>query len=87
MEMTYNSIPIFKLDESLNCLYFRSSLTAQYAFVFKKISNSSNLNYISEFSLSNGKIEVVLAFCTAHDIVFTNDYNSILLNKSMWKLS
>ena len=38
MEMTYNSIsiPIFKLDESLNCLYFRSSRTAQYAYVFKK---------------------------------------------------
>ena len=45
--------------------------------MLKSISNSSNLNYISELNLSNGKIEVVLAFCTAHDIVFT----SMLLNK------
>ena len=74
------------MNHSTACILEVPELHSMLMFL-KNISNSSYLNYISELSLSNGKIEVVLAFCTAHDVVFTNDYSSILLNKSMLKLS
>lgn len=72
------------MNHSTACILEVPELHSMLMFL-KNISNSSYLNYISELSLSNGKIEAVLAFCTAH--VFTNDYSSILLNKSMLKLS